>query len=50
MIDMLTLAFSLQMHWSTVAHDRVMREHDRQREALKRFEAGGLEVALSIRS
>jgi hypothetical protein len=41
MIDQLTISFSLQLYWSTVAHDRVMREHDRQREALKRFEAGG---------
>jgi hypothetical protein len=41
MIDQLTISFSLQLYWSTVAHERVMREHDRQREALKRFEAGG---------
>jgi hypothetical protein len=41
MIDQLTISFSLQMYWSTVAHDRAMREHDRQREALKRFEAAG---------
>jgi hypothetical protein len=41
MIDQLTISFSLQLYWSTVAHERVMREHDRQREALKRFEVGG---------
>jgi hypothetical protein len=41
LIDMLTMAFSLQMHWSTIAHERVMRTHDEQREAIKRFEAGG---------
>ena len=32
---------SLQMYWSTVAHDRALRVHDRQSEALKRYEAGG---------
>ena len=41
MVEMLATAYSLQLYWSTVAHDRAMRVHDRQREALKRFEAGG---------
>src|SRR6185369_900270 len=41
MIEMLAVSYSLHMYWSTVAHDRAMRTHDRQREALKRFEDGG---------
>jgi hypothetical protein len=41
MVEMLAVSYSLQMYWSTVAHDRAMRAHDRQREALKRFEEGG---------
>jgi len=41
MIDMMTVSFSLQMYWSTVAHERAMRTHDDQREALKRFESNG---------
>lgn len=41
MIDMLTIAFSLQMYWSGIAHDRAMRIHDEQREALKGFESSG---------
>jgi hypothetical protein len=41
MIDMLTNAFSLQMYWSGLAHDRATRIYDGQREQLKRFEASG---------
>ena len=41
MVEMLAVSYSLQMYWSTVAHDRAMRVHDRQREALKRFEGEG---------
>jgi hypothetical protein len=41
MIEMLAVSYSLQMYWSSVAHDRAMRAHDRQHEALKRFDAGG---------
>jgi hypothetical protein len=41
MIEMLAVSYSLQIYWSTVAHDRATREHDRQHEALKRYEAGG---------
>lgn len=41
MIEMLAIAYSLQMYWSTVAHDRAMQAHDSQREALKRYETGG---------
>lgn len=31
MIDMLTVSFSLQMHWSTIAYQRTQRRHDEQR-------------------
>jgi hypothetical protein len=41
MIGMLTVSFSLQMYWTTIAHERVMRTHDTQHEALKRFENNG---------
>jgi hypothetical protein len=41
MIDMLTMAFSLQMHWAKVAHERVSRTHDEQREPTKRYESSG---------
>src|SRR5215210_168684 len=41
MIEMLAIAYSLQLYWSTVAHDRALRTHDAQREQVKRFESGG---------
>jgi hypothetical protein len=41
MIDMLTVAFSLQMYWSEMAHTRAIREHDEHRKALGRFESSG---------
>jgi len=41
MVEMLAVAYSLQMYWSTVAHDRAIRTHDAQSKALSRFEAGG---------
>lgn len=41
MIEMLAIAYSLQMYWSTVAHDRALRVHDAQREQLKRYESSG---------
>jgi hypothetical protein len=41
MIDMLTMAFSLQMHWAKVAHDRTMRACDVQHDQLKRYKSGG---------
>lgn len=40
MIDMLTIAFSLQMYWSEMAHTRATREHDEQRRDVNRFEYG----------
>ncbi len=39
MIEMLAVSYSLQMYWSTIAHERAIRIHDGQREAIKRFEA-----------
>jgi hypothetical protein len=41
LIDMLTMSFSLQMYWTSIANDRVMRVHDAQRDQLKRFESAG---------
>jgi len=41
LIDMLTMAFSLQLYWSTIAHERVIRTHDEQREPVKRFQTSG---------
>ena len=41
MIDMMTVAFSLQMYWSTIAHQRATRGHDEQRKELQRYESNG---------
>lgn len=41
MIDMLTVSFSLQMYWSTIAHERALHDHDEQRKDLHRFETMG---------
>jgi hypothetical protein len=41
MIEMLAVAFSLQLYWSGIAHDRAMRVHDAQRDQLKRYESSG---------
>ena len=41
MVEMLAISYSLQMYWSGMAHERATRSHDGQREALKRYEAGG---------
>jgi hypothetical protein len=41
MIEMLAIAYSLQMYWSSIANDRVMRVHDAQRDQLKRYELNG---------
>jgi hypothetical protein len=41
MIDMLTIAYSLQMYWASIAHQRATRTHDRQKKDLNRFEVGG---------
>lgn len=41
MIDMMAVAFSLQMYWATIAHERATRRHDEQKKEVGRFEAGG---------
>ena len=41
MIDMMTIAFSLQMYWSTVAHQRSIEIHDTQEKELSRYENKG---------
>ncbi|HEU4710559.1 MAG TPA: hypothetical protein VFS76_03295 [Pyrinomonadaceae bacterium] len=41
MVEMLSISYSLQMYWSTVAHERAMRTHDAQRDQVQRFESGG---------
>ncbi len=41
MIDMLTVAFSLQMYWSGIAHQRATGEHDEQNKSATRYEPKG---------
>jgi hypothetical protein len=41
MIDMMTIAFSLQMYWSTIAHQRAIEIHNNQEKELKRQENKG---------
>lgn len=41
MIDMMTIAFSLQMYWSTVAHQRAIQTHDNQEKDLNKYENKG---------
>lgn len=41
MVEMLAISFSLQMYWSTIAHDRVMRTHDALRDQVQRYELNG---------
>jgi hypothetical protein len=41
MIDMLTIAFSLQMYWSSVAHQRSVQIHNNQEKELNRYENKG---------
>jgi hypothetical protein len=41
MIDMLAVSFSLQMYWSTIAHQRATQTHDEQRKELQRYESNG---------
>lgn len=48
MVEMLSISYSLQIYWSTIAHDRATRAHDPQRERVKRFEVEWLEITLSI--
>lgn len=41
MIDQLTVAFSLQMYWTAIAHERAVNEHDRQEKEIRRFDSMG---------
>ena len=41
LIEMLTMAFSLQMYWTAIGHDRAVRIHDEQRKQLERYETSG---------
>jgi hypothetical protein len=38
MIDMMAVAFSLQMHWASIGHQRATHFHDKQEKDLGRFE------------
>lgn len=41
MIEMMAVAFSLQLYWFGIAHDRAIGVHDDQRESLKRYASSG---------
>lgn len=41
LIDMMTIAFSLQMYWSTIAHQRAEKIYNDQEKELSRFESKG---------
>jgi hypothetical protein len=41
MIDQLTIAFSLQMYWAAIAHERATQTHDEQRKAAEAYETSG---------
>jgi len=41
MIEMMAVAYSLQLYWNTVAHDRAVSVHNDQRDQLKRFASSG---------
>jgi hypothetical protein len=41
MVEMLSISYSLQMYWSTVAHERAMRTHDAQGDQVRRYESNG---------
>jgi hypothetical protein len=41
MIEMMAVAYSLQLYWNTVAHDRAVSVHNNQRDQLKRFASSG---------
>jgi len=41
MIDMMTIAFSLQMYWSAIAHQRSVEIHHNQEKELARYENKG---------
>ena len=41
LVEMLATAFSLQMYWATIAHERATHDHDEQRKDIHRFESRG---------
>ncbi len=41
MIEMMAVAYSLQMYWSGIAHERAIGIHNDQRESLKRYASSG---------
>lgn len=41
MIDMLTIAFSLQMYWTKIAHQRAVGIHNDKKKELNRYESKG---------
>jgi hypothetical protein len=41
MIDMLTVSFSLQMYWTSIAHKRAVREHDDQYKGSQHYKKTG---------
>jgi len=41
MIDMMTIAFSLQMYWSGIAHQRAIQTHNDQQKEIERLESKG---------
>jgi hypothetical protein len=41
MVEMMAVAYSLQMYWCGIAHDRAIGVHDDQRESLKRYASSG---------
>jgi len=41
MIDMLTIAFSLQMYWSTIAHQRAFQTYNDQYKEIEKLESAG---------
>jgi len=41
LIDMLAIAFSLQMYWTAIAHRRATQTHDKERALVQKFESQG---------
>jgi len=41
MVEMLAVSYSLQMYWSSIAHERATRTHNAQRDQVQRYELNG---------
>jgi hypothetical protein len=50
MVEMLAISYSLQMYWSTVAHERATHTYDAQRDQVKRYELNRWKSPLPIGS